>query len=58
MIRYLIAATVLLLPASAAPPRVVFEGAESEHKGTLKDVRTGGYLGVPAAHEITPPGVA
>ena len=42
MIRSLIAAAVLLLPAvrfaPAAPQRVVFEGAESEHKWALKDL--------------------
>jgi hypothetical protein len=42
MIRYLIAVAVLLTPAvpfaSAAPQRVVFEGAESEHKWALKEL--------------------
>ena len=42
MIRYLMAAAALLFPAvrfaAAAPQRVVFEGAESEHKWALKDL--------------------
>lgn len=39
MIRYLIAvAFVLLSTALAAPQRVVFEGAESDHKWTLKEL--------------------
>ena len=42
MIRYLVAAAALLVPAvrfaSAAPRRAVFEGAESEHKWALKDL--------------------
>jgi len=41
MIRYLTAAALLLTaagPASAAPQRTVFEGAESEHKWALKDL--------------------
>ncbi len=38
LLRYLIPFAALLLPASAAPQRVVFEGAEPEHKWALKEL--------------------
>lgn len=38
MVRYLIAVLALVAASAAAPQRVVFEGAESEHKWALKDL--------------------